>query len=268
MAKQIDGVPPDAEIHPGPVVTTALLISGLVIGALALLFDREPTPALDLLVVAIGCGVLAVFRSRRPRGVAIWPEGLENRTGMFRRDRVHWGDVIRLDRENGAALVVHATVERSTQDRQIVVHGSDQLASYIGQRDGASLEQPIRDALERYRQEHRELREPPDEARSQSWSWTAVQLIELTLGLAMAIVLGVVLFRAIDQLPTFLGGVASQFAWVCAAIAACSPWAMVPGWVGPRLPKSLRAVVGWRSASNVMPYLLPWMFMLGGRLAN
>jgi hypothetical protein len=265
MAKQRDGIPAEAEIHRGPVVTTAFLISGFVIGALALLVDGKPTQALDLLVIAIGCGVLAAFRSRRPRGVAIWPDGMENRTGMFRRDRVHWGDVIRLDRENGAALVVHSTAEGSTQDRQIVVHGSDQLESYIGERDGASLEQPIRDALERYRQEHGE---PRDDARCQSWSWNVVQLIELAVGLAIAIVLGVILFRAIDLLPTSLGGVAKQFAWVCAAVSACSPWAMVPGWVGPRFPKSLRAAVGWRSASNVMPYLLPWMFLLGARMAN
>ena len=267
MASQQEGVPVEAEIHRGPVVTTALLIGGLVIGALALLFDGRPTPALDLLAIAIGSGVLAILRSRRPRGVAIWSDGMENRTGMFRRDRVRWADVIRLDRENGAVLVVHATVERSTWHRQIVVHGSDQLATHIGERDGASLERPIRAALEKYREEHDGLGELDDAAGFRSWSWSAVQLVELALGLAMATVLGVVLFRAIDLLPSSLGGVATQFAWVCAAVAACSPWAMVPGWAGPRLPKSVRAVVGWRSASDVLPYLLPWMIMLAGRLA-
>jgi hypothetical protein len=263
----MEPVPADAEFYRGPIVTAALLVSGLIVGALALLADGNRTGAIDFLMLAVGLSVMAALRSRLPRGVAIWSEGMENRTGMFRREQVRWGDVVRVDPENGAVLVVHAVSDGLSRDRQIVVHGSDQLASYIGERDAASLEGPIRDALARYHQEQGRHPTPGQLTHGYRWSWTSLQLIELAVGLVVAIALGVALFRVIDLLPATWAEVTRQLAFVFAALAACAPWAMVPGWAGPRLPKSPGDLIGWRSASGLLPYMVPWMIMLAGRLA-
>ena len=251
----------------GPsIITAALPVSTLAIGAAALLADGNAGYALDLAFLSIGCVVLAILRSLRPRGVIVSPDGLENRTGMYRCDFVRWADVIRVRREWPGVLVLSTTNTTRFQSHDIVLRGSDELGGLIGQREGASLEQPIRSALSDYR---RRSGQPPEDAPSADpamW-WAILQWLLVAGCVAVVLIVGMVAFRWVADIAPSWSGRVRQVGFLATGLAGVAPAAMVPGWVGPRLPVHASAILGWRPAADLLPFLTPWIVMLAIRVA-
>ena len=250
-------------------MTAALPVSTLAIGAAALLADGNAGSALDLAFLSMGCVVLAILRSFRPRGVIVTSEGLENRTGMFRRDFVRWADVIQVRRERPGVLVLSTTDTtriRSDRSRDVVLRGSDELGSLIGQRDGPSLELPIREALSDYR---RRSGQPLEDAPSADLvlSWAILQWLLVAGCVAVVLIVGIVAFRWVANIAPSWSGRVRQVGFLAAGLAAVAPAATVPGWAGPRLPAHATALLGWRPAADLVPFLIPWIVMLAIRVA-
>jgi len=250
------------------IITAALPVSFLAIGAAALLADGNAGYALDLAFLSIGCVALAILRSFRPRGVIVSPYGLENRTGMFRRDFVRWADVIRVRGEWPGVLVLSstdATRFRGNRSRDIVLRGSDELAALIGQREGPSLEQPIREALSDYRR--RSGQRPEDAPSTVVVSWAILQWLLVAACVAVVLTVGLVAFRWVADIAPSWSGKVRQVGFLAAGLAAVAPASTVPGWVGPRLPTHASALLGWRPAADLVPFLVPWIVMLAIRVA-
>jgi hypothetical protein len=251
------------------IITAALPVAFLAIGAAALLADGNAGSALDFAFLSVGCVVLAVLRSHRPRGVIVTSDGLENRTGMFRREFVRWADVIQVRRERPGVLVlssIHATRFSSDRSRDIVLRGSDELGGLIGQRDGPSLEQPIRGALSDYR---RRSGQPPEDAPPADLvlSWAILQWLLVACCVVSILIVGIMAFRWVAEIAPSWSGRVRQVGFLAAGLAAVAPAATVPGWAGPRLPAHASALLGWRPAADLVPFLVPWIVMLAIRVA-
>jgi hypothetical protein len=269
MQPQTSGSADVIEYRGASIITAALPVSFLAIGAAALLADGNAGSAIDFAFLSIGCVALAILRSFRPRGIIVCPDGLENRTGLFRCDSVRWADVIQVRRERPGVLVLsttHATRIRSDRGRDVVLRGSDELGSVIGQREGPSLEQPIREALADYR---RRSGQPPEDAPSADLvlSWAILQWLLVAGCVAVVLLVGIVTFRWVADIASSWSGRVRQVGFLAAGLAAVAPAAMVPGWAGPRLPAHAGAILGWRPAADLVPFLIPWIVMLAIRVA-
>jgi hypothetical protein len=201
--------------------------------------------------------------------VIVTADGLENRTGMFRRDFVRWADVSQVRRERPGILVLsstHIPGFARNRSRDIVLRGSDELAGIIGQRDGPSLEQPIREALYDYR---RRSGQPPEDAPSADLvlSWAILQWALVAVCVAVILIVGILGFRWVADIAPSWSGRVRQVGFLAAGLAAAAPAATIPGWAGPRLPAHAGALLGWRPATDLVPFLIPWVVMLAVRVA-
>jgi hypothetical protein len=243
------------------LITALLPVSFLAIGAAALFADGDLSSATDLGLIAGACAVLAMLRRFRPRGVVLSAKRLENRTGMFRRDAIDWAEVQGIRQEWPGVLVVTAI---GSGHRDIVVRGSDELASIIGEREGPSLEQPIRQAVAKYQ---RAVGEERQADQAQASANGIIQWLLVAVCAALVLASGLVVLRLVgDVLPNWHGPL-RRIMFVCAGVAAFAPAATVPGWIGPRMPKHLADLVGWRKASDLLPFILPWVVLGATRIA-
>jgi hypothetical protein len=222
-------------------------------------------------LLLLGCSTLTLLRTRRPRGVVVGSNGFENRTGMFRSEVVLWSDVLAVTTEKPGILVIYAAPVGAATDqrvRQIVVRGSDALSSLIGEGDGPSLERPIRASLESYRDA---MGEPAiaDIAPARTNQLIGVaDWVSLVCSSAAVLAFGAVGLKAALDLAPGASGAIREVAFLTSALAAGAPMVMVPGWAGPRFPTGIDTAVAWRPASELLPFVAPWMLLASTGLAD
>jgi len=84
---------------------------------------------------------------------------------------------------------------------------------------------------------------------------------------AVVLTVGLVAFRWVADIAPSWSGKVRQVGFLAAGLAAVAPASTVPGWVGPRLPTHASALLGWRPAADLVPFLVPWIVMLAIRVA-
>ena len=82
------------------------------------------------------------------------------------------------------------------------------------------------------------------------------------------LVLGAVGLRTVYDLTPGASGTVHEVAFLISALAAVAPAVTVPGWAGPRLPTRIETAVVWRSASELLPFVAPWMLLASTGLAD
>jgi hypothetical protein len=253
------------------MITAGFLLSILAFGTVVCLGFRQGLEAAGFGLLLLGCSTLALWRTRRPRSVIVGSNGFENRTGMFRSEVVLWSDVLAVTTEKPGILVIYAApagAATSQRARQIVVRGSDALSSLIGEGDGPSLERPIRASLESYRGTRGEpavadVAPGPINLLAGVADWAL-----LACALAAVLVLGTVGLRTTYDVVPGVSGAVHEVVFLVSALAAGAPMVMVPGWAGPRLPTRIGTAVAWRPASELLPFVAPWMLLASTGLAD
>ena len=253
------------------VITAGFLLSILAFATGFWFVFRQGPEAAGFGLLLFGCSALTLWRTRRPRGVVVGSNGFENRTGMFRSEVVRWSDVLAVTTEKPGILVIYAAPVGAVDGhrvRQVVVRGSDALSSLIGEKDGPSIERPIRAGLESYREARGEPAVAALAPRPINLLGGVADWASLACSSAAVLVLGTVGLRAAYDLAPGASGAVHEVVFLISALAAVAPMVTVPGWAGPRLPVRIETAVAWRPASELLPFVAPRMLLASTGLTD